>query len=319
MQPIVIDGEKCRDWTRSSELEWLETNAAGGFAMGTVAGANTRRYHGLLVASLRPPVERYMLLSRLEEKILCDGECHNLGAAQYPGVIAPSGFQLLEEFRLDPFPIWRYRAGCASVEKRLFLVQGEQTVVVQYRVSNKARLCVQPFLAYRDYHSLQQAGEAFHRQVEDRGSMLRLQPYEGLPALRLFHNGAGFIPESNWYYRNEYRKEMERGLDFQEDIYSPGWFGFELLPGETAYIAATIENPDSIDFEKVCQWEASERKRRAAIAAEARTEFEARLNLAADQFLVHRANGSPTVIAGYPWFTDWGRDTMISLPGLLIT
>ncbi|MCZ2149410.1 MAG: amylo-alpha-1,6-glucosidase [Bryobacterales bacterium] len=319
MEPIVIDGERCRDWTRSSELEWLETNAAGGFAMGTVAGANTRRYHGLLAASLRPPVERYMLLSRLEEKILCDGERHNLGAAQFPGVIAPSGFRLLEEFRLDPFPVWSYRAGCACVEKRLFLVQGEQTAVVQYHVSNKAGLSVRPFLAYRDYHSLQHAGEGFHRQVEDRGSMLLAQPYEGLPALRLFHNGAGFISEGNWYYRNEYRKEMERGLDFQEDTYSPGWIHFDLLPGEMAYLVATIENHSSIDCRKVRRWEASEQERRTAIAAKARTEFEARLNLAADQFLVHRANGSPTVIAGYPWFTDWGRDTMISLPGLLIT
>ncbi|MCC6364642.1 MAG: glycogen debranching enzyme family protein [Bryobacterales bacterium] len=287
--------------------------------MGTVAGANTRRYHGLLVASLRPPVERYVLLSRVEEQILCDGERHILGAAQYPGVIAPSGFQLLEEFRRDPFPTWRYRTGCADVEKRLFLVQGEQTVVVQYRVSNKARLCVQPFLAYRDYHSLQHANEGFHRQVEDRGAMLLARPYEGLPALRLFHNGAGFVPEGNWYYRNEYRKEMQRGLDFQEDVYSPGWIHFELSPGKTAYVVATIEGRDSVGLDTLRGWEASERARRAASAAQARTEFEARLNLAADQFLVHRANGSPTIIAGYPWFTDWGRDTMISLPGLLIT
>lgn len=319
MKPIVIDGEQCRNWTRSSELEWLETNGSGGFAMGTVAGANTRRYHGLLTASLRPPAGRYMLLSRLEEEVLCGGERHNLGAAQYPGVVAPAGFQLLEEFRLDPFPIWRYRAGRASVEKRLFLVQGEQTVVVQYRVSSKARLHVRPFLAYRDYHSLQHANEAFRRQVEDRGSMLRLDPYESLPALRIFHNGAGFLAGGAWYYRNEYRQEMERGLDFQEDTYSPGSILFDLPPGETAYVAATIGERDSIGLDTVRAWEDSERGRRAAIAAGAGTEFEARLSVAAEQFLVRRANGSPTVIAGYPWFTDWGRDTMISLPGLLIT
>jgi predicted glycogen debranching enzyme len=319
MEPIVIGGEQCRDWPRSSELEWLETNGAGGFAMGTVAGANTRRYHGLLVASLRPPVERYVLLSRVEEDILCDGECHNLGAAQYPGVIAPSGFRMLEEFRQDPFPTWQYRTGCAVLEKRVFLVQGEQTVVVQYRVSNKARLRVRPFLAYRDYHSLQHTNDGLRRHVEDQGPLLLIRPYEGLPALRIHHNGAGFVPVGNWYYRNEYRKEMERGLDFQEDVYSPGWVDFELLPGETAYIVATIEEHGSIRIENVRRWEASERERRAAITAKAKSEFEARLNLAAEQFLVRRSNGSTTIIAGYPWFTDWGRDTMISLPGLLVT
>ena len=193
MESIVIGGERCRDWAESSELEWLETNGTGGFAMGTVSGANTRRYHGLLVASLRPPVERQVLLSRLEEEVLCDGEMANLGAAQYPGVVTPTGFHMLEEFRLDPFPVWVYRTGCTRMEKSVFLVEGSQTVVVMYRSSSRCRLRVRPFLAYRDYHSLQHASDGFRRDVEETGNTLSVEPFAGGPRLRLHHNAAGFV------------------------------------------------------------------------------------------------------------------------------
>jgi hypothetical protein len=117
MNPLAIEipGEVCRDWTTSSRMEWLETNGTGAFAMGTVAGANTRRYHGLLIASLRPPVERYVLLSRMEEEFAGDA----LGAAEYPGAIAPRGFEHIEQFRIAPFPEWRFRNG---LEKQLLLV-----------------------------------------------------------------------------------------------------------------------------------------------------------------------------------------------------
>ncbi|MBS1829922.1 MAG: glycogen debranching enzyme family protein [Acidobacteria bacterium] len=310
MESIVIGGERCREWAESSELEWLETNGTGGFAMGTVSGANTRRYHGLLVASLRPPVERQVLLSRLEEEVLCDGEMSNLGAAQYPGAVTPAGFQMLEEFRLDPFPTWVYRTGCARVEKRVFLVEGSQTVVVLYRVSSRCRLRVRPFLAYRDYHCLQHASDAFRRDVESAGSTLRVEPFAGGPRLRLHHNAAGFVRVGNWYYRNEYRKEMERGLDFQEDLYSPGWLDFELEAGGTAFVVGTLEEFTAPSLDDVFAWE-----RARCAAAE---DVPGRLERAAEQFLVRRVDGSPTIIAGYPWFTDWGRDTMISIPGLLL-
>jgi len=309
MEPMVVDGQRCREWAESSELEWLETNGTGGFAMGTVSGANTRRYHGLLVASLRPPVERQVLLSRLEEEVLCDGEIANLGAAQYPGVVTPTGFQMLESFRLDPFPTWVYRAGCSVVEKRVFLVQGEQTAVITYRASARCRLRVRPFLAFRDYHSLQYASDGFGRDVEHRGRTLAVSPFADGPVMRLHHNAAGFVPVGNWYYRNEYRKEMERGLDFQEDLYSPGWFDFDLEAWETGFVVATTEDLAAPGLDEVRDWERARRE----VAG-----FSSRLEAAAEQFLVRRADGSPTIIAGYPWFTDWGRDTMISIPGLLL-
>ncbi|MBI4903258.1 MAG: glycogen debranching enzyme N-terminal domain-containing protein [Acidobacteria bacterium] len=318
-EPIRIEGPRCRDWAQASELEWLETNGLGGFAMGTVAGANVRRYHGLLVAALCPPLQRMMLLSRVEEELLCEGEQTILGAAQYPGTVSPAGFRFLEGFRLDPFPVWTYGSGCAQVEKAVFLLQDQHTVVLRYRVDRRCRLRVRPFLAFRDYHSLQHENGSFRCAVEEAGARLTVRPFADLPAMHLHHNAEGFVGAGHWYGRNEYRKEMERGLDFQEDLYSPGWLDFELKGGETAFVAATIESLDAVTLEMVAQWEQGERERRRVNPGGGDWgELRARLELAADQFLVHRADGSPTIIAGYPWFTDWGRDTMISLPGLLI-
>jgi predicted glycogen debranching enzyme len=323
MQPLAISGEQCRDWSQSSAIEWLVTNGSGGFAMGTASGANTRRYHGLLVASLRPPVERMVLLSRVEEEMLCQGESFNLGACQYPGVVSPAGFQLLEEFRLDPFPVWRYRCGAAMLEKKLFLLPGRQAVVIQYRSASRCRLRVRPFLSFRDYHCLRRADPELRRELEQTSRMVGIRPFEGLPALRIHHNASGFVSSGHWYYNNEYREEMERGLDFQEDLYSPGWIDYELEPGATAFLVATAEELPPPDEMTIAAWESEERARQKAIVAQAPpsnslTEFRARLETAAEQFLVRRNDGSPTIIAGYPWFTDWGRDTMISLSGLLI-
>jgi predicted glycogen debranching enzyme len=314
VEPIAVCGEQCRDWPRASSLEWLETNGTGGFAMGSVAGANTRRYHGLLVASLRPPVDRMVLLSRVEEEVLCNGEMTNLGAAQYPGSVSPAGFLHLQDFRLDPFPTWTYQSHCTRVEKRLFLRQGEQTAVLRYHVSDACRLRVRPFAAFRAYHCVQKHQPHWRRDPEVRPGEVILQPWDGAPRLRLLHDAAGFVPVPHWYYNNEYPREAERGLDSREDLYSPGWLDFELPAGGTAYVVATIETIDPPDSGRVAVWEDEERRRRPAPA-----NMRERLQSAAAQFVVRRADDTPTVIAGYPWFTDWGRDTMISLPGLLLS
>lgn len=296
MNPLAIEipGEVCRDWTSSSRMEWLETNGTGAFAMGTVAGANTRRYHGLLVASLRPPVERYVLLSRVEEDFAGD----SLGAAEYPGgAIAPRGFEHLEHFRLAPFPHWRFRNG---LEKQVFLAPGRQAVILRYRSETGGRLKLRPFFAFRDYHSLTRQTDWWNRSIG--GGVIK--PYEGLPGLHLQFSGT-FREDGHWYLNHEYEVERERGLDFREDLYTPGFIELDLPPGEWVSVAAHLE-PEPVDCD--------------AVAAERMARDAARplLDRAADQFLVTRADGKPTIIAGYPWFTDWGRDTMISLPGLLI-
>src|SRR5579864_4406301 len=150
----TVNTERCRDFASSSKLEWLETNGTGAFAMGTVAGVNTRRYHGLLVASLHPPVERYVLLSRVEEEALIDGERFALGVCQYPGVITPRGFERLDQFRTGPCSTWNIVLNTATLEKQVYLVPGHQAVMIRYRSDQPGKLRVRTFLAYRDYHSL---------------------------------------------------------------------------------------------------------------------------------------------------------------------
>ncbi len=255
----------------NSKVEWLEVNGTGAFAMGTAAGLNTRRYHALLVASLRPPVERYVLLSRVEEEVLVDGQSYGVGCCQYPGV-APSS-EFLTEFRAEPCATWTFNLGGARLEKQVYLIDGKQAVVVRYRADRAVTLRVRPFTAYRNYHSLRKASE---------------DPYGSLPVLN-FQHGGWFEADAKWYYNIEYLMELERGLDFREDLYTPGVITFDLAADQWCPILAGIE------------------------AAEVSEPVER-----AEPFTVRRADGKPTIIAGYPWFTDWGRDTMISLPGLLI-
>ena len=316
--PICAPRKVCIDFTKSSRREWLETNGTGGFAMGTVSGANTRRYHGLLVASLRPPVDRLVLLSRLDEVVEGEAEVA-LSTTQYPGALHPTGYRHLLEFRLDPFPTWVWDVGGAHVEKQVFLVQGEQTVVVRYRSTRARRLRIAPFLAFRDYHSLTHANPALDGRVrEERAGgalVLHVRPYAPLPELHLHASaGASFVPDGVWYYAAQYIEEQERGLDFSEDLWKMGTITVDVGPAAPAFVVASIAGRrfDETVVEKLA---AAERERRRPRGDDT---FRARLELAADQFCVRRADGKPTIIAGYPWFTDWGRDTMIALPGLLL-
>jgi glycogen debranching enzyme len=266
-----LDRETCRDFARSSKLEWLETNGTGAFAMGTVAGVNTRRYHALLVASLAPGSGRRVLLSRVEELAIVDSRSFALAACQYPGIVTPRGFELLEEFRPEPCATWVYNVGGTWLEKQVYLVEGKQAVVVRYRADRALTLRVRPFLADRDYHSLQRAGNWTSQALQ-------------------FHFGPQFSEDPHWYYNVEYLEELDRGFDFREDLYSPGVFVLDLKPDEWVSICGSADSTSQ-------GGEPSAQR---------------------DPFVVRRADGSPTIIAGYPWFTDWGRDTMISLPGLLI-
>lgn len=278
-----IDRAALGDFSRSSKLEWLETNGTGAFAMGTIAGVNTRRYHALLVASLRPPVERYVLLSRVEEEVAIAGNTCALGVCQYPGV-ALEGCEWLEKFTSDPCATWRYIIEGVHLEKQVYLIEGRQGVVIRYRADRAIQLRVRPFLAYRDYHSLGHA---------------RDDVFGGLPQIEFHHDGR-FEPGADWYYNVEYLMELERGLDFREDLYTPGVIVLDLKPGEWAPICAsiTVLGCDGAGYAATLRYKAPTPR--------------------ADPFVVKRADGRPTIIAGYPWFTDWGRDTMISIPGLLI-
>lgn len=291
---ISVSGVQCRDLEKARQLEWLETNGSGGFAMGTVAGLNTRRYHGLLTAALRPPVERNLFVSRVEEEY----RGVSTGVAEFPGAVTPQGYREIESFRLTPFPEWTFSSG---LEKQFFLMPDRDAAVLRYRSEDGGRLTVRPFLAFRDYHSLAHANGSWNREFAETAQGISLQPYASLPALEVRFAGE-FRPDGHWYLRQEYSEERARGLDFQEDLFTPGVIEIELRPGAWTEIVFTLDR-GPVDG--------------AAEAARRQADTRSWLDRAADQFLVRRADGSLTVIAGYPWFTDWGRDTMISLPGLL--
>src|SRR5689334_6440149 len=189
---IRIGAEVCADVEQASRLEWLETNGIGGFASSTIAGLNTRRYHGLLTAATRPPVGRVLMLSKLEETLVVRGERYELGANRYPGVVYPRGFEHLREFRLDPCPVWVYEAAGVRLEKRIYMVQGENATIVEYKLSGKAQLELRPLLAFRDYHATTHENTAINGHAEARDGVLKFVPYAGMSPLYLTH-GDGIV------------------------------------------------------------------------------------------------------------------------------
>jgi predicted glycogen debranching enzyme len=297
------------DFGLSSRLEWLETNGTGGYAMGTAAGVNTRRYHGHLVAAVRPPTERAVLLSKVDETAIGPEGPVELASNQYPGAVSPQGWRHVRDFRLAPFPTWTFDVGGGvTVEKRLFLVAGEQTCVIAYRASAPIRLLLVPFVALRDHHAL---GMATGLAVTgDRPISVSAS---GWPALRIHHGGA-FVGGSEVYRNFEHLEELDRGFDFREDLLKIGVVELALEPERDGWLVATLGDR-SWNADQVAGAEAAEIARRQPSTDDP---LIARLQAAAEQFVATRADGSRTIVAGYPWFTDWGRDTMIALPGILL-
>ncbi len=296
------------DWASVSALEWLETNGIGGYALGTVSGAGTRGYHGLLCAADPAPGVRTMLVTTLDERLLADPPA-DLSCHQYPGVISPEGYRLLESFEPRPFPTWCWRTPTHRVERTLFMVQGENTTVVRYRLlaGPPVRLAVRPFFVFRDHHAQRHESGSWWVAASRAGDAVHCVPSDGGPAVTVYGRG-DYREDPQWYRRFEYAREQERGLPSHEDAYAP--FVLQLsLSGEPADLVFTA---DPLPPRPAGELEDEERARRAALAARGP------LALGADQFLVLGAEGRHSVIAGYPWFTDWGRDTMIALPGLAL-
>ncbi len=227
MGEIRFDQSVCQDLAQSLKREWLETNGIGGFASSTITGANTRRYHGLLMAATEPPAVRCLLLSKLEETLIFGGQRFDLSTNLYPGVVHPEGYRHLTEFRLDPFPTWTFQvgghAGGVTIEKRVFMVQGENTVVVEYESAPvpSANLELRPLIAFRGYHNLTHENSALNGNLNQNAGMFSIQPYPGLPELHVAHNARALKRRGHWYFHFEYPVERERGLDFQEDLFCP--------------------------------------------------------------------------------------------------
>jgi len=291
-------------YQEAAAREWLVGNGLGGYASSTLCGGNTRAYHGLLVAALQPPKDRWLMLAFLDEEI--DGQ--HLACHQYPGAIYPQGYQYIREFRQDPFPRICYEVGEARVEKTVFMIRGENTTIVRYRITGgEGIFSIIPLMHSRSFHSarplpLLQQGELAV------GAMIRSSDRPDAP-LTLLSDGPAFKGDERVYFNFEYEEERSRGLAWKEDLFSPGRFQMDLSGEDEFAIAASAWRSSMPDWRSEM---ATERSRLEALKSPL-----PELAMAADSFLVQRG-GSLSIIAGYHWFDDWGRDAMISLPGLLL-
>ncbi len=321
---IRLDRDKCGDLNSAQDLEWLETNGLGGFASSTITGLNTRRYHGLLIAATQPPVGRLTMLSKLEETIVTGGRRYEVSTNQYPGTVYPRGYEFLVEFRLDPFPIFVFAIDDLVIEKSVFMIDGKNTTVVHYTVSaasgappDDLSLEIRPLIACRDYHSTTRENSALNPNLKIEAGLISINPYQDVPTLSFAHDDAIVEPAGVWYRRMQYERERERGLDFEEDLFNPFALTLDLRQERALVVSTEALCADAAG--RAGEYRSAEIERRSKIVAHlpSDTDLVQALATAADQFIVARGE-EKSIIAGYHWFCDWGRDTMIALPGLTL-
>ncbi|ADB38540.1 amylo-alpha-1,6-glucosidase [Spirosoma linguale] len=310
--------------------EWLVTNGLGGYASSSVAGANTRRYHGLLVAAHNPPTDRQVLVSKVEETIVDENDTFELSSNRYgtdpvrrsdgPDVIHPNGWQYVASFDRLPLPRWVYQAGRHTLIKTVFMVQNANTTVIAYQNSGAAPFTIRlnPLLVYRDYHSLFHQNQQSNFHIEPGDHWYRIYAQYGAEPVHMAFSAGQLIENRTWYNRFTYYQEQQRGLDYQEDAYSIGTIHYQLAAGETLFL--TFSGDPQTDQPTPDLWLTQEVGRVHALRGTQTDTFLQDLVVSANQFIVQRkSTGSETIIAGYHWFTDWGRDTMIALRGLCIS
>ena len=288
----------------------------------TIIGAGTRTYHGLLEAAPENSPGRFVLLSSLDEEIAINDEVYRLATHKYPGTVFPSGLNYLSKFILAPFPLWVYHPGAFTVKKKVFMIHNSNTTCVLYDIRARrdgALLRIFPLVNSRNFHHTARSGDiSFSQEASPAG--VKLESSNGF-AFSLSSN-LQYHSDPKWYYNFEYDTEKQRGLNFQEDNFNPGYFESKLKPGTSHFfIAASTEDISSLTLEQVEELYTREVYRQNLLAFNSRlTEpFALKLLRATDSFIVKNpSSGENTVIAGYHWFSDWGRDTMISIPGLLL-
>jgi predicted glycogen debranching enzyme len=338
------------------EAEWLDADGLGGFASGTVAGIRTRRYHALLLAATTPPTSRMVLVNGLEVWLETPGGRVALSAQRYtPDVLYPDGQQRIAAFRHEPWPCWTFCLEDGSeVTQEVVACHERGHVIVRWslrslplvdpvgasparlgkgpptpfgpdlpdvlekgaptpfrpangpdpvRTDQPLQLMVRPLLSGRDYHALHHENPAFDFRAEVTGARVLWRPYPGVPPIAALTEGS-YRHEPSWYRNFQYDAERERGLDFTEDLASPGVFSWTLNGREATLILSAGEASPDLDARRLLEVEAKRRR------------FALPLHHAADQYVVRRGQGR-TIVAGYPWFTDWGRDTFITLRGFM--
>jgi len=315
MSYIHFDKTQLVNLSYSLDREIIRTNRGGSYTSTTIIGCNTRKYHGLLVAP-QPHIDAqlHVLLSTVHETVIQRGASFNLGINKYPGNYSPRGHKYLEDFDSEPIPKLTYRVGGVVLQKELILDTNRDRVMIRYTLleaHSPTKIRISPFLAFRGYHQLSKANDEIRTSFEKvaNGAKFQLYPQYSPLFLQLSKENA-YLHQPNWYYNIEYSQERERGYEYQEDLWVPGCFEFDIVKGESIIFSAGLEPADpktrNSSFEK-------EIARRVP-----RNNFENCLINSAGQFIQSR-NGETRVIAGYPWFGWWGRDTFVSSPGLTLT
>ena len=316
---IRLTRDQCLNLETSLRQEWIDTNGLGGYASSTVLDCHTRKYHGLLVANLKKPAGRFVLLSKLEVSIRAGDSDFRLSTNKYPGVFYPTGHKYIDRFEYETFPVTHYSIGDIRLAKSIMTVYGENTVLVKIDLLDAIKpviLRAQPLIAYRDLHSLSRENMYLRVKVFPSGrNVCKIDPYWAMPPMFFDWTGkASFHPGPHWHNNVEYLKELRRGYDYQEDLFCPGLLEAELEPGKSLIFRASVNTPSN---QPIDDWDTELARRERTMKPRAgKPENLEILRIHSDKFLVKNNRGTPGIIAGYHWFGEWGRDTMISLPGL---
>jgi predicted glycogen debranching enzyme len=329
--PLISFGrELCGDVASAESREWLVTNGLGGFASGTVGGQLTRRYHGLLIAALQPPLGRTLLVPKFDEVVEYDGRPYPLATNRWrSGVVEPQGYRRIEEFRLEGMsPVWTYACADALLSKKVWMEQGANTTYVRYRLeraSEGARLSIKVLVNYRDFHNLTRAG-TWRMDIGQVERGLSINAFYGATPFYVLSSAGSVQPCHQWYRAFELSAEALRGMNHQEDHLHAGTFEVELKPGDSVLMAVSTDAGPDLDANSALdrfdeRGKTLMRQLHDVHRAVPVPDWIDQLALAADQFVVKRKvkeKDGYTVIAGYHWFSDWGRDTMVALSGLTL-
>lgn len=323
--PLQLGRDVCGNFERAGEHEWLVTNGMGGYASGTVGDLNTRRYHGLLMAALSPPTGRILLVAKVDATVCYGGKTYPLSCNEFvDGTVTPHGYLHLESFFLDgTVPVWHYALADALIEKRVLMAPGQNTTYLHFRVlraSDTLEFELTPLCTYRNYHSHSHGG--WDMPISEIRNGFKVHAFQDARPYRVICNGAKFVADPAWYWNFKHRMEAARGMDDSEDLFCPGRFTLTLGEGQDATCVISAESAAPKKFAVVSAQIHESSQALLAVLPAGAPHWIKQLALATDQFIVDRYHdGRPTgktIIAGYPWFGDWGRDTMISLPGLTL-
>lgn len=300
--------------------EWLETNGLGGYASSSLIGCNTRKYHGLLISELQNPIGKYVLFSQLQDSLMTEGRTFLLSATQYTGCFQSDSFEFLQSYEQATHPVLAFQWNALSIQKEIIMPYGENAILIKYTITSPKAVTfqVRPLIAYRDFHALTRENQAIQSSTTPCIKGKAIAPYPGMPTL-FFQIESSiavcFTDEPVWYRNLEYREEKNRGYDYREDLFSPGYWTASLLPGrqEILFSAGLMEETDTLSK----KWDKEITRRQMFQKKLTGTDDQKQLQSTARSFsYTHEKQLS--LIAGYHWFLAWGRDAMISIPGLTL-